>query len=211
MKRFLSIILSLAMVFSLSTTTFAAESSDYHIVCDNISMRVAEETIDSVKYIYTFEKETNTLKTETYNVSNELTSTKYLDLSSVSTDYSVYGQQSKLASRSYYQHTFSNYEYDQLGNNKFQLRNKDTYVIRYLSSDKDAIDRYIEAVDTLNAAELAVLAAGGTTVLWTVLTYLDGGLTAGEAATAAGAVIGEVTALNLAINNCKRVWRLYVA
>lgn len=44
------------MVFSLSTTTFAAESSDYHIVCNNISMRVAEETIDSVKYIYTFEK-----------------------------------------------------------------------------------------------------------------------------------------------------------
>lgn len=211
MKRFLSIILSLAMVFSMSTTTFAAESSDYHIVCDNISMRVAEETIDSVKYIYTFEKETNTLKTETYNVSNELTSTKYFDLSSVSTDYSVYGQQLKLASRSYYQHTFSNYEYDQLGKNKFQLRNKDTYVIRYLSRHKDAIDRYIEAVDTLNAAELAVLAAGGTTVLWTVLTYLDGGLTAGEAATAAGAAIGEVTALNLAINNCKRVWRLHVA
>ena len=78
-----------------STTTFSAESSDYHIVCENISMRVAEETNDSVKYIYTFEKETNILKTETNNVSNELTSTKYLDL----------------------------------------------------SSDKDAIDRYIEAVE----------------------------------------------------------------
>lgn len=50
------------MVFSSSTTTFAAESSDYHIVYDNISMRVAEETIDSVKYFYTFEKETNILK-----------------------------------------------------------------------------------------------------------------------------------------------------
>ena len=81
-----------------STTTFAAESSDYHIVCENISMRVAEETIDSVKYIYTFEKETNILKTETYNVSNLLTSTKYLDLSSVSTDYSIYEQQLELAS-----------------------------------------------------------------------------------------------------------------
>lgn len=211
MKRFLSIILSLAMAFSLSTTTFAAENSDYHIVCDDTSMRVAEETIDSVKYIYTFEKGTNTLKTETYNVSNELTSTKYLDLPSVSTDYSTYEQQLELASSSYYQHTFSNYEYDQLDNNKFQLRNKDTYAIRYLSSDKDAIDRYIEAVDTLNAAELAVLAAGSSTVLWTVLTYLDAGLTASEAATAAGAAIVEVTTLNLAIDSCQRVWRLYVA
>lgn len=146
------------MVFSLSTTTFASESSDYHIVYDNISMRVAEETIDSVKYIYTFEKETNILKTETYNVSNELTSTKYLDLSTVSTDYSIYEQQLELASSSY-----SNYEYDQLDNDKFQLRNKDTYAIMYLSSDKDAIDRYIEAVDTSNAAELAVLAAGSAT------------------------------------------------
>lgn len=211
MKRFLSIILSLAMVFSFSTTTFAAESSDYHIVSDNVSMRVAEETIDSVKYIYTFDKETNILKTDTYNVSNELTSTKYHDLSSVSTDYSIYEQQLELASSSYYQHTFSNYEYDQLGNNKFQLRNKDTYVIRYLSSDKDAIDRYIEAVDTLNAAELAVLTSGSATILWSVLTYLDAGLTAGEAAAAAGALGVEVTALNLAMNNCKRVWKLYVA
>ena len=91
------------------------------------------------------------------------------------------------------------------------LRNKNTYAIRYLSSDKDAIDRYIEAVDTLNAAELAVLASGSGTVLWSVLTYLDGGLTAGEAATAAGTAIGVATTLNLAINNCKRVWRLYVA
>lgn len=199
------------MLFSLFTTTFAAESSDYNNVCDNISMRVAEETIDSVKYIYTFEKETNILKTETYNVINELKSTKYLDLSTVSTEYSIYEQQLELASSSYYQHTFSNYEYDQLDNDKFQLRNKDTNAIMYLSSDKDAIDRYIEAVETLNAAELAVLAAGSATVLWAVLTYLDAGLKAGEAATAAGAAIVEVTALNLTIDNCQRVWRLYDA
>lgn len=34
---------------------------------------------------------------------------------------------------------------------------------------------------------------------------------AGEAATAAGAAIVEVTALNLEIDNCQRVWRLYFA
>ena len=69
----------------------------------------------------------------------------------------------------------------------------------------------IEAVDTLNAAELAVLAAGRAIVLWAVLTYLDAGLTAGQAATAQGATVVEVTALNLAIDNCQRVWRLYDA
>lgn len=127
-------------------------------------------------------------------------------MSTVSTDYSIYEQQLELASSSY-----SNYEYDQLDNDKFQLRNKDTYAIMYLSSDKDAIDRYIEAVDTLNAAELAVLAAGSETVLWAVLTYLDAGLTADETATAVGAAIVEVTALNHAIDNCQRVWRLYDA
>ncbi len=46
------------------------------------------------------------------------------------------------------------------------------------------------------------LSLGSATVLWAVLTYLDAGLTAGEAATAAGAAIVEVTALNLAIDNC---------
>lgn len=44
-----------------------------------------------------------------------------------------------------------------------------------------------------------------------VLTYLDAGLTAGGAAIVAGAAIVEVTALNLAIDSCQRVWRLYFA
>ena len=55
------------------------------------------------------------------------------------------------------------------------------------------------------------LSLGSATVLGAVLTYLDAGLTAGEVATATGAAIVEVTALNLAIDNCKRVRRLYVA
>lgn len=59
--------------------------------------------------------------------------------------------------------------------------------------------------------KLAVLAASSAIVLWAVLTYLDAGLTAGEAATVAGAAIVEVTELNLAIDNCQRVWRLYDA
>lgn len=46
------------------------------------------------------------------------------------------------------------------------------------------------------------LSLGSATVLWAVLTYLDAGLTAGEADTAAGVAIVEVTALNLAIDNC---------
>lgn len=33
----------------------------------------------------------------------------------------------------------------------------------------------------------------------------------GQAATTAGAAIVEVTALNLAIDNCQRIWRLYNA
>ena len=52
-------------------------------------------------------------------------------------------------------------------------------------------------VDTLNAAELAVLAASSAAVLWAIVTYLNAGLTAGEAGSAAGAAIVEVTALNL--------------
>lgn len=48
------------------------------------------------------------------------------------------------------------------------------------------------------------LSLGSATVLWAVLTYSDAGLTA-------GAAIVEVTALNLAIENCQRVWRLYDA
>ena len=36
-------------------------------------------------------------------------------------------------------------------------------------------------------------------------------LTAGKPAIAVGAAIVEVTTLNLAIDNCQRVWRLYFA
>lgn len=200
------------MVFSLSATAFAADNNFYNVIRDNSEVRVAEEYIDGTKYVYTFDKSAQVLLTETFDSNNTIQSSKTVhlpDVPSVPSDYDESSQIQTFAS-SHYQHTFLNYEYDELSSNSYQLRKKDLYVTRYLPKDRDAIDNYVSAVDTLNAAELAVIASGGTAAVWAIATYITAGLTAGEIATTAGVALADVIALNLAIDNCESSWRLYV-
>lgn len=210
MKKMISLFLSIVMIFTLSIQAFAAEDTSYHVIQDNSMVRIAEEYIDGIKYVYTFSKISQELTTQTFDSKKSLTSSKTLSLAKFAIDDSAYDEQIELYSSSYYQHTFLNYEYDELTKNQYQLRKKDIKVIRYLPDDREAIDNYIDAVDTLNAAELAVLATGGATLFWAIVTYFDAGLTAGETATALGIAAGDVIALRLAINKCERVWKLYV-
>ena len=212
LKRLLSVVLVLSFVLITAVPASAASTSGYMVTADNTLYRIAEEVVETTRFVYTLDKSANTLKTEAYDESGNKLSTKLVDLNEIlaSSEYAYPTDDVAVASTGYYQHTFANYEYDQLTTTKYQLRNKNSYAIRYTTNNLEAINNYIEAVDILNAAELAVIASGGATVLWAVLTYLSGGLTAGEAALAAGAAAVEVTALSLAIDNCQRVWRLYV-
>lgn len=211
-RKLIALVMVLFMTVVNAIPAHATSTDGYTVVLDNDTYRIAEETIDTIKYVYTLDKDENVLITREYDISGVLKSTEIVDLDEllVATDININEDSLSVAATGYYQHTFSNYEYDQLSTTYYQLRNKSSYAYRYTTTDRDAIDRYISAVDVLNAAELVIISSGGVAVLAAVITYLTTGLTAGQAATAAGVLATDVIAYNLAVDNCIQVWNLYV-
>ena len=84
------------------------------------------------------------------------------------------------------------------------------HTYRKLPYDREAIDKYVEVVDKLNAAELKVIGVAGAAAVWTIYTFFTGGLTAFQAATAIGISSNVVENLYDAIKGCQRAWELYV-
>lgn len=77
MKKLLTIMLSLVMLFTMSATVFAAESSANTIsgivITENSeSVRVAEVVDEEYRYVFTYDKENNTMTSERFNLDNEL-------------------------------------------------------------------------------------------------------------------------------------------
>lgn len=210
MKKLFAFILSVVLIFSMSATAFATEGNSYNVIQDNATTRIAEEYIDGVRYVYTFDKAKQELTTQTFGTNDSITSVKTICLANLAKAQPTNEFEFSSRASNHYQNTFLNYEYEEISSNVYELRNKNVYVYRYLPDDRDAIDNYVSAVDTLNAAELAVIATGGTAAIWAIITYFTAGLTAGEVATTVGVGLADVIALNLAVDNCQRVWRLYV-
>lgn len=212
MKKLLSVFLVVIMSLSLTVPAFAANNDSYHVTRDDSQMRVAEESINGIRYVYTFDKSSQVLLTQSFDSDNILTSSKSVCLSNILTVPSSYDDSTQLqpSAKSHYQHTILNYEYDERFDNSYALRRKEWSVIRYLPENKDAIEKYVSAVDTLNAAEFTVMLSGGAAAVWAIVTGLTSGLTAGQVATAVGVAAADVIALNLAIDNCESVWNLYV-
>lgn len=226
-KRIISILLVFALVLSASGTTFANVGSlkdegvvtNYRVIKDNKTERVAEEIKGNLKYVHSMDKINNILTTKVYNlqsnaiVKEEVHNLKKL-IQKTKPSSAIETERTSLFF-SHYQNTFSNYEYRQTGGSNsgdkfYRLRNKDTYVTQSLSDNKDGILYYINAVDTLNAAEWVIVTSGGSTAIWAVITYFSSGLTSAQVATATGVLLADVIAYNLAVNNCKAVWNTHI-
>lgn len=222
MKKILSMMLIMVFVLS-STITGFANSTESNFVVDNSHKRVmVEETIKGT-VTHIFNKKTRTLTTETRDRSGKVIDKEVINLQKFENDIKSAVAKSTLESPKveknllrwggHYQNTFLNYEYERQGNYwdyKYELRKKSSYKTLSVEDRKNDIDQYVSAVDRLNAAEWAVISISSVTVFWAVVTYLDGGLTAGQAATAAGVAAGEVITLNWAVDQCEAKWRLYI-
>lgn len=221
-QKLISALSVFIIMFSTSTNVFASSTdgnvqnykTSYIVVRDDSKERVAEELIGQVKVVYHLNKKANILTTTNYDSkTNKVISEEIMDLTKIleSSDIKKTDKEEiqTYASSSHYQNTFSNYEYQRQGNN-YKLRNKSKYVYRNKDKNKSAVNKYIAAVDKLNAAEWAIVSSTGATAMWGVISYLSQGLTTSQAATAAGVSITNVTIYSLKVSDCKRVWNLYV-
>lgn len=70
MRKFMSIILALAMILSMSMTAFAAEANTANtyptVIMDNEDVRIVQAFDGNTRYVSTFDKANNTITTERY-------------------------------------------------------------------------------------------------------------------------------------------------
>lgn len=116
MKKFLSIILSLAMVFSMCSTAFAAETANgaITILTDNENVRIAQAIDGNTRYVSTFDKENNTITTERFSRNNgelEVSAVVDLDKEIIYDSQSNRGVSTKAVIASKYTDSVYAYEY----------------------------------------------------------------------------------------------------
>lgn len=162
-KKFLSVILAVAMIMSMGTTAFAAD-----INIDNPSSTIVKDT-DSVRVV----KETNEYGT-TYVEFNKVTGDFtfiYSDGSKVIIDDAAVQQNaSSRAAIQAEEYTFANYEYIKYRGGTWELRRPDKGPLTYYyfeidsaeandSDLDDLLDTFQKNVEALNTAELAFIGA----------------------------------------------------
>lgn len=185
------------------------DDKNINAILDDDNKRIIEEILDNFKYVHTFQKKENIIKTEIYDLNNKKIDENIININEFTINDNI-DQESKFFSP-HYQKTFSNYEYKRKGyTDEYELRNKDYYKIKSLNNDKNAIEKYIDAVDTLNSAEIAIILSGGSTIIATIITLLDSGLTVGQVAAATGVLAGDIILYNSSVSKCKSVWNLYI-
>lgn len=210
MKRVISLFMAVVMAFTMSVTGFAAESNSYNVIQDDAAVRVAEEYIDGTRYVYTFDKVKQELTTQTFDAEGEVLSIETVCLADLFATLPPEEFDTSFRASGHYQNTILNYEYEQIESRIYQLRTPSQHAYRRLPHDRTAIDKYVQAVDHLNAAEFAVIGTAGAAAVWTIYTFFTSGLTAYQAATAIGISSKAVENLYDAIKGCQRAWALYV-
>ncbi len=182
MKKILSILMVLTLLFS-STMTVFADSYDYgvKIIKDNEKYRITEDVIDDVKTIATYDKINNTLSLEWFELNNKKNSEKlFLNLNDHVYATSAYSEEN----------TFSNYEYKIVygSPNNWELRrpqdnsalNLYYFTVNQTSALLPDLNNFKDAVDDINDLELRYLGASASVPLLTLFTII-------LAATGAGA------------------------
>lgn len=210
MKRLISLFMSVVLVFTMSVSAFAAEGDSYHVIQDDAYVRVAEEYIEGERYVYTFDKVKQELTTQTFDAEGEVLSIETICLADLFATLPPEEFDTSFRASGHYQNTISNYEYEQIESRIYQLRTPSQHTYRKLPYDRTAIDKYVQAVDHLNSTEFEVIAIVGITAVGIIATCFSMGMTAPQAATAAGTAVTEACRLCDAIKDCQRVWQLYV-
>lgn len=203
MKKILSFVLSIAMIFTMSSTASAASiSSSVEILTNTDTLCVVQENTSAGKTVATNNKQTGILTIEKYDAANTLISTETLDLAAINSgNFSDETFASpRAADYDYiYQHTFSNREYDLLayhnGSNYWTLRSGDNNKSMFqTASNQGNLNNFREAVNNVNTAEFQLGGVVGSGLLIGVIAaFLSGGTAAGIAA--AGGVAGAGVAL----------------
>lgn len=204
MKKFISMLLALTLCFGLTVPAFAASEGDVVIDHDGIKATVQQledRLVVRVEYedryeITTRENDASTMVTQVFNYNGTLIDTYVTDIPA----------QNAPVTRDYYQHTFSNYEYDVDTSQRHEVwtcrRNNDYKTKTRLpgSVTEERLLHWKEEVDIINSAELAILSGAGATVLNAVIKSL----TAGQLGAAIAMVEGSVALV-------KNVDNLYTA
>lgn len=184
MKKFLSAILALTMVFAMSATAFAAEPTDQYntiILQDTESKTVSQASDNQFIYTVTKDKIAGTMQVTTTEKA-----TNTVDVGAVVASTEFTNQPTTRASLK--ENTFTNYEYTKTyGNpNTWELRRPDgslfgthsfkTYEI--VGKNDGYIAKFKNAVDTINSKEGEIVITLGIAGLGDIV----------AAATSAGAV-----------------------
>lgn len=202
--------MSVVMVFTMSVTGFAAESNSYNVIQDDAAVRIAEAYIEGERYVYTFDKTKQTLTTQVFDADGTLLSEDTIYLEELLNQFPPEESDISLCASAHYQNTILNYEYEQVESRIYKLKNQGLYVYRKLPHDREAIEKYVKAVDRLNGAEIKVAGAAGYAAVRCVFACLKRNMTPFEATTIVGISSGAVQELYEAIKECQSVWEIYV-
>lgn len=216
-KRIVAVVLSISCLMSMNMSAFAAGTGNTkaEISLDG-SIRTAVTYDADYEYTVSYDTERNTIQMSV----RDLTTGKVQNGMVVSCEDVLVPQ----TRATIHQDTFSNYEYDiYTGNpNKWRLeRPKEAFSQYYFevnenSSNKDRLNTYRGAVDTLNAQEIKVVSSGGTAMASAAaaafisgMASVSGGALTVAAITAVVAAVGatgktaeEITEMGNCCNDC---------
>lgn len=193
MKKLVSLLLSMVMLFTLTTTAFASNNNQIIELCNDENVVVIQEITSDGITIATNNKNTNLLTIEKYDgTKTTLLSKEVIDLNILKANSEIeatihFGNGNK------YQHTFTNREYDIWYGNprEWKCRSGGSIVwVNETSRNEDDLRTFAECVEGVNEAEFVIIAAlGGTLAATAIAAFLSGGTAAGIAAAGGGTAI----------------------
>lgn len=167
MKKVISFMLVLIMVFSIPSNAFAAETEPYNTVVlkDTEAVRITQTSDDSFTYLATYDKVNNTIQlVQTDNTTGKENVGEIAQIQTLATD------NSPQARASLEEKTFTNYEYEKTYGtpNKWELRRPGDNAFNWIyfqtyetSSNKEYLTAFKDAVDDINVQEGAIVTSLG--------------------------------------------------
>ncbi|WP_409967798.1 geobacillin-26 family protein [Bengtsoniella intestinalis] len=180
MKKLLSIILSLAMIFSLTATAFASELTTntipgVTILEDNSDFRIAQAIDDNYRYVFTYNKADNTMLSERFSIDGDLEVSAFVDID----EQTIYDSQTGDTASTYAvvasQYTDSVYAYEYTNDNPKEWKlvrakyadedNEGGYYFKTKQTtiNEDNLDEFRVAVDGIASKESTLKTQVGVT------------------------------------------------